>query len=64
VEQHSIDLNDPIGAKLRDSATLDRLVRQAVAEAVERARKLGFLEGEDNRKHPTGLTTGSRTLKK
>jgi len=44
MEHNSVDLNDPIAEKLRDSDTIDRLVRQAVAEAVERARKLGFLE--------------------
>lgn len=35
---------DPIAAKLRDTAALEKMVRQAVAEAVEKARKLGFLQ--------------------
>jgi len=46
MEHDSIDLNDPIAEKLRDSETVERLVRQAIAEAVERARKLGFLDDE------------------
>jgi DNA-binding protein YbaB len=44
MEHDSIDLNDPIAQKLRDSETVERLVRQAVAEAVAKARKLGFLD--------------------
>lgn len=35
---------DPISAKLRDTAALEKVVRQAVTEAVEKARKLGFLQ--------------------
>lgn len=34
----------PIAAKLRDTAALEKVVRQAVTEAVEKARKLGFLQ--------------------
>ena len=52
METDSIDLNDPIAAKLRDGATVERLVRQAVAEAVEKARKLGFLD-KDSTKNTT-----------
>ena len=47
METNSVDLNDPIERKLRDDAELDRLVQQAVSEAVEKARKLGFLDGKD-----------------
>lgn len=53
MEHDTVDLNDPIAVKLRDSAAVERLVRQAVAEAVEKARKLGFLEeGRDQVKRP------------
>lgn len=48
MEHDSVDLNDPIAAKLRDGATVERLVRQAISEAVEKARKLGFLEEENS----------------
>ena len=44
METDSIDLNDPIAKKLEDNATLERLVQKAVSEAIEKARKLGFLE--------------------
>lgn len=54
MEHDSIDLDDPVAAKLRDSAMLDRLVRQAVAEAVEKAGKLGFLIDDDKRS-PDGV---------
>lgn len=40
----SIDLNDPLATKLRDGETVERLVRQAIADAVEKARKLGYLD--------------------
>jgi DNA-binding protein YbaB len=53
MEHDSIDLNDPITKKLDDNAALERLVRQAVAEAVDKARKLGFL---DEKNMPTGQT--------
>lgn len=46
MEHDPVDLVDPIAEKLRDNETIDRLVRQAVKEAVERARKLGFLEND------------------
>lgn len=48
MEHNTVDLNDPISKKLDDNAELERLVRQAVADAVERARRLGFLEPENN----------------
>ncbi len=44
MEHHSSDINDPIEAKLRDGDTIDRVVREAVADAVEKARRLGFLD--------------------
>jgi hypothetical protein len=43
METNPDNLNDPIERKLRDDEAIDRLVQQAVSEAVERARKLGFL---------------------
>ncbi|NMM27956.1 MAG: hypothetical protein HHJ12_11895 [Glaciimonas sp.] len=42
----SIDINqqpNPIAEKLRDTATLEKFVKQAVFEAVDRAQRLGFL---------------------
>lgn len=44
MEHHSIDLDDPIAIKLRDGETVERLVRKAISDAVEKARKLGFLD--------------------
>lgn len=44
MEHDSIDLNDPIAAKLRDGETVERLVRKAIADAVDKARKLGYLD--------------------
>lgn len=44
MEHHSSDISDPIEAKLRDSDMVDRVVRGAVVEAVEKARRLGFLD--------------------
>lgn len=44
MEHDPVDLNDPIAKKLDDNAALERLVQKAVSEAVEKARKLGFLE--------------------
>ncbi len=41
-QQESVD--DPITAKLRDTAALEKVMRQAVTEAVEKARKLGYLK--------------------
>lgn len=49
MEHHSHKLNDPIGNKLDDNKTLERLVRQAVSDAVDKAKKLGFL---DDKGHP------------
>jgi hypothetical protein len=47
MEQNSNNLNrssDTIAEKLRDTVELNKVVKQAVVEAVERARKLGFLK--------------------
>ena len=44
MEHNTIDLNDPIAKKLDDNATLERLVRKAVMDAVDKARKSGFLD--------------------
>ena len=44
MEHHSHDMDDLIGKKLDDNQTLERLVRQAVSESVEKAKKLGFLD--------------------
>lgn len=46
MDHDSIDLNDPIAAKLRDGETMKRLVRKAISEAVDKARKLGFLNDQ------------------
>ncbi|NMM36782.1 MAG: hypothetical protein HHJ09_04600 [Glaciimonas sp.] len=35
--------SDPIVEKLRDTATLEKFVKQAVFEAVDKAQRLGFL---------------------
>lgn len=46
MEQDSIDLNqqpDPIAEKMRDTAALEKIFKQAVFEAVDKARRLGFL---------------------
>lgn len=46
MEQDSNDLNqqpDLIAEKLRDTATLEKYVKQAVFEAVDKAQRLGFL---------------------
>lgn len=46
MEQDSIDLNqqpDPIAEKMQDTATLEKYVKQAVLEAVDKAQRLGFL---------------------
>lgn len=44
MEHRSHNLNAPIGNKLDDNQTLERLVCQAVSEAVDKAKKLGFLD--------------------
>ncbi|MBI3712699.1 MAG: hypothetical protein HY253_07025 [Burkholderiales bacterium] len=47
MEQDSNNLSsspDSITEKLRDTAELKKVVKQAVVEAVEKARKLGFLK--------------------
>lgn len=36
--------NDPISAKFNDDEAMLRAVQQAVTDAVEKARKLGFFE--------------------
>lgn len=46
MEHNTVDLNDPISKKLDDNPMLERLVRQAVSDAVDKARKLGFLDKE------------------
>jgi DNA-binding protein YbaB len=46
MEHHPRDLNDPIEKKLDDNRTLERLVRKAVSDAVDKARKLGFLDDQ------------------
>jgi hypothetical protein len=43
MEQHQKSIDDPIATKLRDTPALEKVMRQAVAEAVEKARKLGYL---------------------
>ncbi len=44
MERDTVDLSDPITRKLDDNDALQSIVRQAVSEAVDKARKLGFLE--------------------
>ncbi len=44
MEQHQKSIDDPIAAKLRDTAALEKVMQQAVTEAVEKARKLGFIK--------------------
>lgn len=46
MEQDSVDLKqqpDPIAEKMQDTATLEKYVKQAVFEAVDKAQRLGFL---------------------
>ena len=43
MEQHQQHLTDPIAEKLRDTAAMEKTMQRAVAEAVDKARKLGFL---------------------
>lgn len=43
MEQNTVDLTDPITAKFDDKEAMQRLVQQAVAEAVEKAQRMGFL---------------------
>ena len=46
MEQNSNNLTpsrDSITEKLRDTAELNKVVKQAVVEAVEKAQRLGFL---------------------
>ena len=43
MEPHQKPMNDPIAEKLRDTAALEKVMQQAVIEAVDKARKLGFL---------------------
>ncbi len=46
MEENTNDLNqqfDPIAEKMRDTATLEKFVKQAVFEAVDKAQRLGFL---------------------
>lgn len=49
MEQDSNNLeqqDDPIADKMRDTTTLEKFARQAVAEAVDRAQRLGYLPPE------------------
>ena len=51
MEPHQKPMNDPIAEKLRDTAALEKVMQQAVIEAVDNARKLGFLpdlSGQEN----------------
>ena len=51
MEPHQKLMNDPIAEKLRDTAALEKVMQQAVIEAVDKARKLGFLpalSGQEN----------------
>lgn len=43
MEQNTVDLSDPITAKFDDKEAMQRVVQQAVAEAVEKAQRMGFL---------------------
>lgn len=43
MEQHQQDLSDPIASKLRDTAAMEKIMQQAVKEAVDKAQRLGFL---------------------
>lgn len=43
MEQHQTSIDDPIAAKLRDTAALEKVMQKAVSEAVEKAHKLGYL---------------------
>ncbi len=43
---------DSITEKLRDTAELKKVVKQAVVEAVEKARKLGFLKTPSVQEEP------------
>ncbi|MDO8178405.1 MAG: hypothetical protein Q7T62_09195 [Undibacterium sp.] len=61
MEQNSNNLTSSPGTiseKLRDTAELNKVVKQAVVEAVEKARKLGFLKTpsvqEDAAEHKNG----------
>lgn len=58
MEQDSIDLKqqrDPIDEKLQDTAALEKIFKQAVFEAVDKAQRLGFLPT------PPQSTAASRT---
>lgn len=46
MEHNTAELNDPISKKLDDNAMLERLVRQAVSDAADKVRKLGFPDKE------------------
>ena len=43
MEPDPVNLSDPIAEKLRDTATMERLIRLAVCEAVDKASRLGFI---------------------
>ncbi|WP_395005765.1 hypothetical protein [Undibacterium sp.] len=44
MEQHQKSVDDPITAKLPDIAVLEKVMRQALTKAIERARQLGYLK--------------------
>ncbi|MFZ6657098.1 hypothetical protein [Undibacterium sp. TJN19] len=43
MEQHQQDLSDPIAEKLRDTATMEKIMQRAVKDAVDKAQHMGFL---------------------
>lgn len=42
MENYSNQQPDPIAEKMRDTVTLEKIFKQAVFEAVDKARRLGF----------------------
>lgn len=53
MEENSDNLKperDLIAEKMRDSAALKKVVKQAVTEAVDKAQRLGFLPATSTRK--------------
>ena len=64
MEQNSNNLTsstDTISEKLRDTAELNKVVKQAVVEAVEKARKLGFLKMPTVQENSAEYTVVKRT---
>ena len=60
MEQHQQAVNDPIATKLCDTAALEKIMQQAVLEAVEKARKLGFLKTPAVQADPAEYTAAKR----